>query len=202
MVRTERVQIINSALLLQRLLACFAFLSLYIVTVNANAEEVKPGFTTKKVTTVLEENIYYIDIDSEYVLSDKVADAIGRGVKIVIAVDMIVFYDRWYGAHELVSLKQRYAIKYHVLSKKYLLINENSGDQEAFFSIDSIIYRLQNISKLPLVDKSVLPENKKLLVKVRSSLELDSLPLSVRALSYFSSDWSLDSNWSTWSLEK
>lgn len=164
-------------------------------------EDVDPGFEVKSVKTRLQEDVYYLDAECDYVLSDDIKEAIENGVKLGIAFETKIYRERWYGDKEYASQKQKYFIKFHTLSRQYLLSNENSGEQINFSSLEKLINKIKIIKDLPLPDKSALPESRPLLVKVRLRVDIESLPLPLRALSYIDGDWSLDSEWSVWSLE-
>ncbi len=165
------------------------------------SELTDPGFVISNVSTSLIDNVYYLDAEIDYQLSDKVIEDLHNGVKIVIAFDIKIYRDRWYGSKEIADLKQRYYFKYHTLSRQYILIHNNSGEQEVFSKLEKLLDRIHNIKHVPLLDKSILPQGRPLLVKVKVYLEVESLPLPLRAVAYFSSDWRLDSDWSVWSLE-
>jgi hypothetical protein len=58
------------------------------------------------------------------------------------------------------------------------------------------------IEGFPLLDDQVLEPDTDYRVRIRASLDIESLPTPLRLLAYFRSAWRLTSEWSTWPLQR
>jgi len=86
------------------------------------------------------------------------------------------------------------------LSEQYLLRNLNSGSQFVYSSLDSALATLGKIESVPILDAHLLEKDKHYKVRVRSRLDLDSLPVPLQLKAYVSSEWWLSSGWYSWDL--
>ncbi len=89
---------------------------------------------------------------------------------------------------------------YHALTEKYVLNNLNSGNQNNYTTLSSALDALGDVKNLPLLDLKLLAKGSTHLVKLRTYLDLDSLPGPIRPLAYLSPEWRLESDWYVWSL--
>lgn len=188
-------------------LACSLLLSSLAQPVYADNEttqadpEPSPGITIEEVSTLLDDGVYYLDAQVSYVLSEAATDALGNGVELVFAFEIEILKPSWgWWNEEFASLAQRYSIRYHALSRQYVLNNINTGEQSNFKSLEDLTFQLGNMHHVPLLDRQVVPESEALFIKTRARLEIDSLPIPLRPVAYFSSEWRLKSDWSVWPL--
>jgi len=90
---------------------------------------------------------------------------------------------------------------YHALSEKYIIHNLNSGAQNNYISLNAALYSLSNIRDFPLIDKNLLEEGDNYYVRLRTYLDIESLPAPMRPIAYISSQWQLESDWFSWPLK-
>ncbi|NNF97173.1 MAG: DUF4390 domain-containing protein, partial [Halobacteria archaeon] len=107
---------------------------------------------------------------------------------------------RWYWNKNLAELEQGYLLLYHALSEKFIVHNLNSGVQDHYSSLDAALNALGRINNLPLIDAKLLDPEMRYQVRMRTYLDIESLPAPMRPLAYISSDWQLDSDWVSWPL--
>ncbi|NOX76387.1 MAG: DUF4390 domain-containing protein [Gammaproteobacteria bacterium] len=158
-------------------------------------------FTVRNASTSLDQQIYRLSADLGYHFSPVALDALGNGVALTLVLDIEVFEPRRYLWGDVVAaLEQRYQIRYHALSDQYILRRLNSGSQSAYSSLDRALASLGKISDLPIIDAPLLAESSLYKVRVRSRLDIDSLPVPLRLKAYISSDWWMDSGWYAWDL--
>ncbi len=158
------------------------------------------AFTIKSLETRLEKGVYQLDSRIEYSLSEEALSALKNGVPFLILMNIEVEQVRWYWDKTLAELEQGYLLLYHALSEKFIVHNLNSGVQDHYSSLDAALNALGHISKLPLIDAKLLDPKMRYQVRMRTYLDIESLPAPMRPLAYISSDWQLDSDWVSWPL--
>jgi hypothetical protein len=164
------------------------------------ASRAEHAFTIKSLETQLEQGVYQLDSRSEYRLSEEALSALKNGVPFLILMNIEVEQVRWYWNKNLAELEQGYLLLYHALSEKFIVHNLNSGVQEHYSTLDAALNALGQISKLPLIDAKLLDPKMRYQIKMRTYLDIESLPAPMRPLAYISSDWQLDSDWVSWPL--
>lgn len=158
-------------------------------------------FTVRNAHTALDRQIYRLDADLGYHLSEAALEALSNGVTLTLVLDIEVYQPRRYLWDEVVaSLEQRNQIRYHALSDQYILRNLNSGSQYAYSSLEMALRAMGRISALPVIDAPLLADGASYKVRVRSRLDIDSLPVPLRLKAYVSSEWWMDSGWYAWDL--
>jgi len=184
---------------LRKSLAWLPALALATFTGFATADT--PQFRVNHARTVLVDDVYRLEASLEYHFSAEALDALHNGVPLTLILDIEVYQPRRYlWEKTLADLKQRYRIQYHALSDKYLLRNLNSGLQATFTRLDDALASLGNIGEIPIIDAHLLDPGERYMVRVRSRLDIDKLPVPLRLEAYVSSDWWLTSGWYSWDL--
>ena len=171
-----------------------------ITLLPIQASRAEHAFTIKSLETRLEQGVYHLDSRIEYSLSDEALNALKSGVPFLILMNIEVEQVRWYWNKNLAELEQGYLLLYHALSEKFIVHNLNSGVQEHYSSLEAALNALGRISKLPLIDAKLLDPDMRYQIKMRTYLDIESLPAPMRPLAYISSDWQLDSDWVSWPL--
>ncbi len=166
-------------------------------TQTCTAEE---AFIIKSLETKLVAGVYQLDSRIDYRFSDEALKALQNGVPFLILLNIEVEQIRWYWNKNLAELEQGYLLLYHALSEKFIIHNLNSGVQDHYASLETALAALGYITDLPLIDANLLSPEARYQVRMRTRLDIESLPAPMRPLAYISSDWKLDSDWVSWPL--
>jgi len=161
-----------------------------------------PGhFEVRSASTELEGGVYVLTARIEYRLSTDARSALQAGVPLNIRLDVEVIHNRrfWFN-NTVASLRQRFQLEYHALSERYIVHNVNSGQQESFGSLFSALNFLGRIDKLPLLDSSLLEDDRDYRLRLRAYLDVEKFPGPLRLLAFWRRDWSLASDWYQWPL--
>ncbi len=168
-------------------------------SLSANAAQ---GFRILAAETRLKQNVYQLEADMDLRFSDDALDALRSGVPLIILVNIQVLKDRsWWWDKTIAELEQGYLLLFHALSDKYIIHNLNSGAQQNFSSLQAALYALSHIRNLPLIDKNLLDEDDDYYIRMRTYLDIESLPAPMRPIAYISSQWQLESDWFSWPLK-
>lgn len=165
-----------------------------------SASAAEEAVTIKSLETKLVEGVYQLNGRIEYRFSEEAIRALQNGVPFLILLNIEVEQIRWYWNKNLAELEQGYLLLYHALSEKFIIHNLNSGVQDHYASLDEALSALGRINNLPLLDAKLLLPDARYQVRMRTKLDIESLPAPMRPLAYISSDWKLDSDWVSWPL--
>jgi len=166
------------------------------------AQGAEHDFVVKSIETALENGVYLLNARIDYHFSDAAQNALKNGVPLLIQLDIQVREPHWYWDRTLAELQQGYLLLYHALSGTFIIHNLNSGTQDHYRNLDTALDALGNVRNLPLIDAKLLAPDKDYVVRLRTHLDIESLPAPMRPLAYISADWDLDSGWYTWPLTR
>ncbi|MDH5600059.1 MAG: DUF4390 domain-containing protein [Gammaproteobacteria bacterium] len=160
------------------------------------------GFTIVSANTQLIKNVYQLEAKIDLNFSDDALEALRSGVPLIILLNIEVLKDRdWWWDKTIAELEQGYLLLYHALSEKYIIHNLNSGAQNNYVSLNAALYSLSNVREFPLIDKNLLEKGDQYYARIRTYLDIESLPAPMRPIAYISSQWQLESDWYSWPLK-
>ena len=179
------------------------FILLFFSSVHTEAAEEESGFSIQSLETLMRDRVYLLNAHFQYSFSQEAIEALEHGVPLLILVDIEILSPRWYWSDKtLADLEQGYLLLYHALSESYVVHNLNSGTQHNFVLLRQALSFLSQIKELPILDANLLDASKEYYLRVRTHLDIESLPAPMRPLAYISSDWQLASDWYEWPLQK
>lgn len=149
----------------------------------------------------LRDGVYRLDARIRYEFSETAAEALASGVPLEVVLHIEVVEPRrfWFDATTAV-LNQRYRLSYHALSGRYVLTELNTRESTTYRSMGAMLQALGQVDGLPVIDRSLLEPDRRYLLRVQASLDLDSLPAPLRPMAYISPSWWLASDWHTWRI--
>lgn len=178
-----------------------ALLCLLIISVIPTQSQAE-GFRILAAETKLKNNVFHLDANMELKFSNDALEALRSGVPLIVLINIEVRKDRnWWWDKTIAELEQGYLLLYHALSEKYIIHNLNSGAQQNFISLNTALFSLSNIREFPLIDKNLLEQDADYYVRLRTYLDIESLPAPMRPIAYISSQWQLESDWFSWPLK-
>jgi hypothetical protein len=178
-----------------------ALLCLLIISVIPTQSQAE-GFRILAAETKLKDDVFHLDANMELKFSNDALEALRSGVPLIVLINIEVRKDRnWWWDKTIAELEQGYLLLYHALSEKYIIHNLNSGAQQNFISLNTALYSLSNIREFPLIDKNLLEQGTDYYVRLRTYLDIESLPAPMRPIAYISSQWQLESDWFSWPLK-
>ena len=135
-------------------------------------------------------------------LSSGAQEALENGLPLVLELQVqLVKTHKWFWDTVDVDLTQRRQLQYHALSRSYLVKNLNAGTQGNYRGLEDALRAAGTIQNLPLTNVP-LQAGRRYLVRIRGSLDIESLPTPVRLLAYISSAWDMQSEWYAWPLAR
>jgi len=182
-----------------------AVLCLLVLWVSAAAgQEADPGrFEVLSAAVELKDGVYYLDAWLEYRLSSEAREALEAGVPLTIEIVVEFLLNRrfWFDDTQA-GLRQAYQLQFHALSQRYLVLNRNTGEQTSFANLFSALNFLGRVTELPLIDATLLDPEERYDIRVRTVLSTEDFPGPLQLLTFWRRDWTLRSEWHTWSLDE
>jgi hypothetical protein len=77
--------------------------------------------------------------------------------------------------------------------------NVNSGEQASYATLDAALDSLRVISNLPILDQALVRPERRHEISLRASLDVRTMPDTLRFILFWSDDWRQRSEWYTWS---
>jgi hypothetical protein len=163
---------------------------------NSNGE-----FTVRSAEAELVDKVYRLDARIDYQISDRMLDAMYKGIPLTIAMDIEVWRKRQYLWNEQIAdVTQRYQLSYHALTRQYQIKNLNTGIQNSFPTLHAALDVLGAVDDFPMLDQQLLGAGETYEARLRARLDIEALPVPIRLSAYIYAGWRVSSEWYTWSL--
>jgi len=170
---------------------------------SAAAQQLDPhAFEVLGGELVLRDGVYLLNADIDFQLSTAAREALESGVPLTFELDIELVRPRplWFD-EKIATLTQRYRVRYHALSRRYVLTNLNTGEHRSFTSRASALTELGTVRALPIIDRSLLNQDQQYELWLRAGLDVDNLPPPLKTAAYLSPQWRLLSEWHRWRFE-
>lgn len=156
-----------------------------------------------KASTQLRDGVWYLDADIAWRPGDEAREALDSGLALEVKLDIIVSRQRkllW--DPNVAELEQRYTLRYHALTQRFIVVNRNSGEQFTFGSLDAALRALGDVRHLPVIDDSLLEEGERYHVALRAELDMKQLGGPLALIAFLWNDWRVASEWEQWRLQR
>ena len=158
------------------------------------------GFRIEDAHAWNADGAYLLDAQFHIGLSSGAREALENGVPLVFELQVqVVRKHSWWWDTIAVELRQRRQLQYHALSQSYLVKDTDSGTQGNYRQLQDALRAAGAIRNLFLTDQK-MEAGKGYNIRLRGSLDIESLPTPVRLPAYMSSAWDMKSEWYAWPL--
>lgn len=163
--------------------------------------EGQAGFVIRTAYTELVAGVYYLNADVDLNLSDDAVNALENGVPLTVNLQIEIIRHRsfWWNS-KVADLTESYQISYHELTRRFIITNLNSGDQQSFADYRDAITNLGQISDLPIIDAKLIEPHTRYDVRMRAVLDIKSMPGPLQLIASIFKGWDLSSDWYQWEL--
>ena len=157
------------------------------------------SFEVTDAQVTLQDGIYHLSSTIRYPLGSELTEALHQGVVIPIKVIVEVYrLNRYLPKTEIAFLKQRYELRFHALTRQYVVTNHNSSVSDNYSSLAHALQHLGEIKNLPVIDQNLLEERAEYRLRIRAAINTGQLAIPLRLTSYFYGPWRNESEW--WDL--
>ena len=188
---------------LSKLVCCIgAALVALILAQTLHAEGLAGRFEVRSADLELKDGVYHLNARIDLPISDAVRRGLVEGVPLALEVDLDIERVRQLLPNSRVAeLTQRYRLQYNAVSARYILRNDNSGQQESLGTVDEAIEHLSEVHSLPALDKALIASDRRYEANVRAKLDFGTVPFTLRLLMFWVSDWHRESDWYAWTFQ-
>lgn len=145
------------------------------------------------------EESYLLKADLEISLTPPVEDALNKGVPLNFVADFELKRPRWYWFDEVIaSAQQTIRLSYHALTRQYEL--KVNSQHKIFSSFAEAKHELETLRDWKVADRGLLKKHQTYVAALRMRLDTSLLPKPLQVNALASKDWTLDSDWHSWSV--
>jgi Domain of unknown function (DUF4390) len=166
------------------------------------ADGLEGRFEVRSADLQIKDGVYHLNAHLDLPVSEAVRRGLAEGVPLAMEVDLNIERVRQLLPNsKIAELTQHYHLQYNAVSARYVLRNDNSGQQESLNSIDAAIERLSEVRDLPVLDNALLSAGRRYEANVRAKIDYGTVPFSLRLVMFWVNDWHRESDWYTWTLQ-
>jgi hypothetical protein len=166
------------------------------------ADGLEGRFEVRSADLQLKDGVYHLNAHMDLPVSDAVRRGLAEGVPLTLELDLDIERVRQLLPNSRVAeLAQRYHLQYNAVSARYILRNDNSGQQESLSSIEAAIEQLSEVRGLPVLDRALIVPDRRYEASVRAKVDYGNVPFSLRVLMFWVNEWHRESDWYTWTLQ-
>ena len=142
----------------------------------------------------------YLEAQFSIELSSGAEEAVQNAVPLLFELQVqLVETHTWLWDSVIIEFTERRSLQYHALSESYQVKDLSAGTQGNYRRLDDALRAAGKIKNMLLTDQP-LDRGSSYSIRLRGSLDVESLPTPVRLIAYISSDWSMLSKWYKWQL--
>jgi hypothetical protein len=187
---------------LMRQLVVAAACLLTVLASPCRAEGLEGRFEVRSADLELKDGVYHLNARLDLPVGDAVRRGLAEGVPLSLELDLDVERVRQLLPNSRVAeLTQRYHLQYNAVSARYILRNDNSGQQQSLGTVDAALELLSEVRGLPVLDRALLSPDRRYEASVRAKIDYGSVPFSLRMLMFWVNEWHRESDWYTWTLQ-
>ena len=165
------------------------------------ADSERGSFTVSGVETRRGKDPWRVDANLNVRLSEGAREALDNGVPLVLELQVQALERQpWLWDAVVAEQKRSRQLQYHALSRTYLVKDLDTGFQRSFRYLDEALQVAGVLEDVSVLDYEFMKDKRRYAVRLRGSLDIESLPTPVRLLAYVSSAWDMDSEWFRWRL--
>lgn len=181
---------------------CCTVLVAALWTRPLQADGLEGRFEVRSADLQLKDGVYHLNAHLDLPVSDAVRRGLAEGVPLTMELDLDIERVRQLLPNSRVAeLTQRYHLQYNAVSARYILRNDNSGQQQSLSTIEAAIEQLSDVRWLPVLDKALITADRRYEANVRAKIDYADVPFSLRVLMFWVNDWHRESDWYTWTLQ-
>ena len=184
------------------LLLAVALLGAALRAGPALADGLEGRFEVRSADLELKDDVFHLNARIDLPVSEAVRRGLAEGVPLSLELDLDIERVRQLLPNSRVAeLTQRYHLQYNAVSARYILRNDNSGQQESLGTVDAALDQLSEIHGLPVLDKALITPDRRYEASVRARVDYGAVPFSLRLLMFWVNEWHRESDWYTWTLQ-
>lgn len=145
------------------------------------------------------ERVYQLNATLNLALSKNAQAAIREGVPVTLELDLSLDRKRRFLPDQQVAyLAERWQIRYHALSERFVVNSLNSGQQSSYSTLPAALAALSQVRDLPVVDEALVAKGEHYEGSLRAVAVIEGgLPTALKVMMFWI-DWKRSTEWYTW----
>ena len=173
---------------------CFLLLAGQLVPGMACAND--EAFATYDIQVGQEQAYLTLRGDIHFNFSQVALEALDNGLPITLVTEIeLVEPGEWLWSRTIWKKSFTHEIQYHALSQQYLVKSIQASFPKAYLTLSSALGALGRIENLEVRKPEKSDPDKNHIIRVRTGLDSEKLPIPLRPLTYLSDSWRLRGNW-------
>jgi len=174
----------------------FLFLFNFLPGITAQDE-----FHIKSARSYVVNDGIVLDADMMMDFSNEAVEALENGIPLTLMVEVQLFRERFLWRNIIIKESQQlFELRYHPLTNIHEVKKIATGKRYSFNTRQDAMAVLGTIRGAHLIDKKVLNSDNQYTIRIRTSLDINHLPLALRQIASLSPSWYLKSPWYLWNL--
>lgn len=175
---------------------------LILASAWCGADGLDGRFEVRSADLDLKDGVYQLDARLDLPVGEAVKQGLAEGVPLALEVDLVIERVRqWLPNSGVAELTQHYHLQYNTVSARYILRNDNIGQQESLPTVEAALEELSQIRGLPVLDSALLATGRRYEANVRAKIDYGTVPRSMRIMMFWVNEWHRESDWYTWTLQ-
>jgi uncharacterized protein DUF4390 len=155
----------------------------------------------KSTHAYTEDETYYLDVLFDFALTEEAYKALRHGIPLEIHTHFQLRLKReWLWDKTINEIILIYKLEHKPLTEHYLTVDLKTGLRRSYENIDIALKHISSISKMELFNQDLLNKDEKYIARIRTFLDIESLPPPMRPQAYFSPSWDISSEWYEWEV--
>ena len=178
----------------------FLYIILFLFS-SVSYSQGQGNFNIQSVNTELNDGVLILDANINLNLPDRAIDAIYSGINLSFYIDIEMNrYRRFWFNESIATLRQEYDLTYNEITERFTIINLNSNEVSTFVTLDSALNFLGRISRLPILDASLIDQSTNHFIELRIGMLIDSDSRFDRIINILRRNESIESDWFEWQV--
>ena len=184
-----------------RTLLLLASVLLVSVVPPATAQETTKEFSVREASATGLEGEVRILTEIDLILSDPVEEAVNNGIPVTIVKQFAVPRAQLIIKRRRVKAEQRYELRRHALSDRYIVTENGSETVKTYPSVTDALRAIGSASVITLqLQEEEYRDPPQ--IGIRVYLDIYALPTALRLRAFISRNWRHSSGWTLWNIER
>ena len=172
---------------------------LLVFVLLAGAAARADTITVKSAELRAEEEGYYLNAEFAFAINSTLDEALQKGVPLYFLLEFELSRPRWYWLDEkVVASTTQYRVSYNALTRQYRIASGLLGQN--FESLDEVERFLSRVKSREVARRDQLVKGARYEAALRLRLDVNQLPKPFQMSALASREWTLQSEWYTWSV--
>ncbi|MDR3298441.1 MAG: DUF4390 domain-containing protein [Candidatus Accumulibacter sp.] len=157
------------------------------------------GIAAESARLIAGDDGYSLTADFKVALTQRLEDAVNKGVVLYFTADFELTRSRWYWFDQVVARRSRtFQLSHHALTRQYRL--SSGALHQNFQSLEDALQVLSRLRRWRVVKPDEIDDGGDYVANARLRLDPSQMAKTFQVSALSNRDWSLSSDWLTWNF--